>query len=345
MNEKTLKTLQLYMSKVPLIIIGSGASVPYGIPGMWDLGQHLKKSSLPDNCKDYQHQKCWDDFLQLIEKTDLESSLTKISATNEITNHIVKTTWQYLNEYDLKIFEKVIVDRDILALSNLYKFLFKSNNPEINVITPNYDRIAEYAAEVCDFATYTGFNYGSISRKNNHKQPKISINKQQIRTVNVWKVHGSFSWFLDQNNLVLSLPPRHEIPSDFKPLIVTPGIEKYRTTYQEPFTTIAHFANESVNKAKAFLCIGYGFNDEHLQTKLLDRCNTEKIPLILITKVITDQAKELLSKGHCKNYIAIEELDKTHGGIRIYSNEEPDGIEYSNDDSYWSLDKFLELLQ
>lgn len=341
MEDKLQKTIQSYMAKIPLIIIGSGASVPYGIPGMWLLGQCLKNSSLPDNCKASHHTECWQKFLELIETTDLESALTQIHASEEITQHIVTTTWEYLNQYDLNIFETVISDRKFLILTKLYEYLFKSSQKEINVITPNYDRITEYAADAGNFAVFTGFNYGLIANKTSTKKQKIIVGNDQVRTVNIWKVHGSFGWFEDNYKIATALPPLAKIPNNLTPLIVTPGIEKYRITFQEPFRTIIQGADEAITKAKAFFCIGYGFNDQHLQAKIVERCDHEKVPLILITKEITETAKKFFSSSRCKNYVAIE---KFKSGIKVYTNDLPDGVEYPNAEPAWQLDKFMDLI-
>jgi hypothetical protein len=39
-----LKQLQDWTNRVPLIVLGSGASVPFKLPSMWVLGEHIKKS-------------------------------------------------------------------------------------------------------------------------------------------------------------------------------------------------------------------------------------------------------------------------------------------------------------
>ena len=44
MDEELLKQLQDWTSRVPLIILGSGASVPFNLPSMWSLGEHLENT-------------------------------------------------------------------------------------------------------------------------------------------------------------------------------------------------------------------------------------------------------------------------------------------------------------
>jgi hypothetical protein len=41
-KDALLKTLQDWTNRVPLVILSSGASVPFKLPSMWTLGEHLK---------------------------------------------------------------------------------------------------------------------------------------------------------------------------------------------------------------------------------------------------------------------------------------------------------------
>ncbi|MGY4408091.1 hypothetical protein [Bradyrhizobium sp. USDA 3315] len=72
--------------------------------------------------------------------------------------------------------------------------------------------------------------------------------------------------------------------------MITPGIDKYRLTHSEPFRTI----------------VGYGFNDEHVQIKFIERCDRDSVPLVVLTKELTASAKAFLASGRCRRYLAIE---------------------------------------
>ena len=89
--------------------------------------------------------------------------------------------------------------------------------------------------------------------------------------VNIWKVHGSLDWFETPNKENVYLPLSENIPQGHKPLIVTPGLSKYAETHKEPYRTIFTQADTEIQKANGFLCIGYGFNDEHVQPKLIQQ--------------------------------------------------------------------------
>lgn len=323
----------------PVIILGSGASAGHGIPGMWHLGEHLRTSAPPVDAISADLDG-WQKFLDFLPSSDLERALTEISLTPKMTRHVVHTTWQYLNESDISIFQKLCVDRHCLTLSRLFTYLFMSTNREIQVVTPNYDRLAEYAAEASGFMAYTGFSYGLFGRRSSVPYPKIFHGKMPARTVNVWKVHGSFSWFGDAKGELVSLPPGKDIPAGLDPLIITPGIEKYRRTHDEPFRTIMHQADQAINSASAFLCIGYGFNDQHLQTLLVQRCQSSAAPLVLITKQVSPTAREFLRSGRCQRYLALEE---NGSATKMYCNEVPDGVDIA-DYACWRLEDFLNLV-
>ncbi|WFU71330.1 hypothetical protein [Bradyrhizobium sp. CB2312] len=98
-----------------------------------------------------------------------------------------------------------------------------------------------------------------------------------------------------------------EVPAGYSPLMITPGIDKYRLTHGEPFRTILGCSDAALENARAYFCVGYGFNDEHLQTKLIERCDRDSVPLVVITKELTTSARTFLGGGRCRRYLAIEE--------------------------------------
>ena len=51
-TDALLKQLQDWTNRVPLIVLGSGASVPFKLPSMWALGEHIKNSIAFTNSDD-----------------------------------------------------------------------------------------------------------------------------------------------------------------------------------------------------------------------------------------------------------------------------------------------------
>jgi hypothetical protein len=327
------------ITSAPVILLGSGASNAHGIPGMWPLGEHLKASTLPVGLGKADTES-WDAFCELLKSKDLETALTDVALTAPMTKHVVATTWDFLNPCDLKVFDQLVSNRRHLPLTRLFEHLFRSTVTDIQVVTPNYDRLAEYAAEAGGFTAYTGFTFAALAARSANPAPRVMYGKSLARTVSIWKVHGSFGWFADADGVVVGLPPMQTRPLAMEPVIITPGIEKYRRTHDEPFRSTMTHADDAMRSANAYFCAGYGFNDQHLQSLLVERCHTKGVPLVLITKTISEKAHEFFQSGKCPRYMALEE---SGDATRLFCNEAPAGVEIPNS-GYWQLAEFLNLI-
>jgi hypothetical protein len=325
------------LSATPVIILGSGASASHGIPSMVALATHLSELTLPSGWM-LGEQGEWSKFLARLDAgDDLESALQAVRPTERQTYFIATETRRFLLPHDLSVLELLLADRHALPLSRLYHYLFDSTHKTIHVVTPNYDRLAEYAADAADFSTFTGFNYGYLQSRARNANTRICVNRLETRTVAVWKVHGSLDWFQDASNQIVGVRSAFEVPGSYVPLMITPGIDKYRLTHGEPFRTILSCSDGALEDARAYFCVGYGFNDEHVQTKLIERCDRDSVPLIVITKTLTLAAKTFLSSGRCRRYLAVEEGPL---GARAYMHHVPGGFDL--DQPIWRLDHFLD---
>ncbi|MCG7199633.1 SIR2 family protein [Marinobacter pelagius] len=335
--EKAIEFAQECVSKTPVVLLGSGASAAHGIPGMWPLGAHIKEN--PPKGMSSEDAQGWNQFSESLDQLDLESALTKTRLPEHLTDHIVHSTRSFLFPHDHDVFLRAISERESLPLSRLYHFLFQSTHQTIHVVTPNYDRIAEYASDLAGYSYFTGFEYGYINRRARDENMRVHQAGRPVRTVCIWKVHGSFDWFKDRDNQVFFFPNCWETPEGYTPVMITPGVDKFRRGYQEPFRTIIGAADSAIDAARSYLCIGFGFNDEHLQTKLVERCQGNDTPIVIITKELTDTAKNFLFKGRCRQFLAMEEY---RGGTMIYTHFTPDGV-HVPEQSLWQLDKFLDV--
>lgn len=338
--ERIQELAQQVVSKAPVIVLGSGASAAHGVPGMWKLGEHLRKIPVAAAWKADEIAE-WKVFCEAIDYgIDLEAALGKARLSDRQTDEVVRSTRAFLLPSDLAAFNAVLANRQTLPLSRLYQHLFASTHRTIEVVTTNYDRIGEYAADAAGYSHFTGFEYGHL--QNRAKDPTLRMvhGNQPARTVCVWKVHGSLDWFRDEHGQVIAARACLDTPPSYTPVMVTPGIDKYRITHGEPFRTISTCADDALENARAYLCVGYGFNDEHVQPKLYERCEGSPTPLLIITKELTPTAKEFLGRCRYKNYLALEECP---GGTRAFYNEEPKGIEIPGP-SVWQFAAFLEHL-
>jgi hypothetical protein len=339
-TEAFLKLLQDWTNRVPLVILGSGASVPLQIPTMSELGEYLQTNISFSYHRDI---KQFDEFKALLKKyKDLERALSGLQLRPTVLNEIVYKTWEFVNQSDLAAYDKILSKKIDFPLAELTRHLLSSAQRKLSIVTTNYDRLAEYAASLSNAFICTGYaqNFiGHFSKYIHH----YDLTKLQgfSGQVNIWKVHGSLDWFKSNDDKDVHLSLRQVIPNDYKPSIVTPGLSKYLETQMEPFRTIFTEADNEIENAVSYFCIGYGFNDIHVQPKLISQIKSGK-PIIVITKELTLKTKQSIIDNNCKQYILIEQANKKD--TRIYSSSFS-GEQIIPDVSYWMLCEYLKLIK
>ena len=343
MDEKTLenlkKEMQEWTNQVPLIILGSGASIPYGISSMLELGEHLKNNITFTENEDQQQ---FDSFKSEFDNNkDLETTLLKMQLRDAVLNKIVCETWNLINKKDIEFYDKLLQDNSIMPFSDLITYLLNTAQRKLTIVTTNYDRLAEYAASVANAFICNGFaqNYYGKFSTNIHKND-FSKTNGFAGQVNIWKVHGSLDWF-NKDNIDYNFSVRKTIPTSYMPSIVTPGSTKYSMTHFEPYRTIFTESDNEILNARSILCIGYGFNDVHVQPKLITQIKNGK-PIIVITKELTTKTKEAIIGNNCKNYILLEQANDND--TRVYSSIFS-GEQIISDTSCWKLEEYLKIIK
>lgn len=330
------KQAQEYYGKAPVIIMGSGASAAHGMSGMSALAKHLIAQTDVSGLSDPELE-VWKHFCQLLDSgVDLESALHQVATSEELTSRIVKATWSLINSEDIEIFQKSLQDSGMFSLSRLLEHMFRSSLGKINIITTNYDRLVEYACDHIRIHHYTGFTHGFF------RQLAAPTEITSARRVNIWKVHGSLDWFQSPMGDTVALSNISDIPDDYKPQIVTPGTQKYQKTHLEPFRSIINNADLAISETGSYLCIGYGFNDEHIQPKLMVKCLRQKTPVTIITYALSESAKKLIIDGSAQNYLAIERGETDDQSI-VYSSLNKAAV--TVDMNIWSLEGYLSLIK
>lgn len=336
-KDKIFELVQKYINSIPVILLGSGASAPYGIATMSMLAIELKKNlagfTAPEDTE------CIQKFIQELDKhNDLEQALLAIKATANVEKRIQEVTWKLINQGDTQVLNK-IQQFERLGLTSLFEHLINhTSNRRIDIITTNYDRLAEYAASQTQAFVNTGFTHCLIGNfMDDQTMEHYCQLKDYIGLINIWKVHGSLDWFHREGN-ILCYQNSTYIPINHTPSIITPGTNKYEKSLENPWRTIMQRVDQSFKQATAFLCIGYGFNDNHIHPKLIERIKA-KVPLIVITKLMSPKAHELIQKNSEK-YIILEETD---GKTLVSTPDSPDGVKL--DGNYWTIDGLMKILE
>ena len=324
------------LADVPVTVLGSGASCAHGISGMWALSQYLieKVEPLADDAE------TWDQFKEKLEaNNDLEEALQAVAVSSELLQEIVKHTHKLILEDELPIYQRLVSGDLRLGLSSLFEHMFNSTHKVIDVVTTNYDRIAEHAASHAKLRYNTGFSEGTIRQfTGGRSEPKHYSTHANFRCVDISKVHGSVDWFKDSLGNPVGLID-HSMPT-CSPLIVTPGTDKYSVTHQEPFRSIITSADAALCSARGFLCVGYGFNDKHIEPKLIQRSAAIQCPVLILARTLRQGAKDFLAEHMHSKVLVFEKCD---GGTRAISSNAIDGVLIENED-LWDLEALLKKL-
>ena len=334
--------LQQFLSDGLLLVIGSGLSIAEGIPGMGGLTTELL-AKIPSRLESSDDLGNWHNIEALLAAgTGLEQALHKQPATESVEQAIASTTIRFLLPQEAEVMKRVICQGKVLRLTRLFGHLLKSPRG-IPVVTPNYDRLIELAAEVAELGVdtmFVGSTFARFDEQRSRESFLLDIQSMKahkgIRRVYrdrilLYKPHGSFDWYRVGDN-----PCRIPFDLEHPRLLITPGVHKFRHGYDTPFDRHRERANAAIDQAARFMIIGYGFNDDHLETHLAARIRAH-VPTLVVTHSLTSAAKELLSAS---TSVALVHHYSESGttGTRIEINGEELLVPNS---SLWDLDHFI----
>lgn len=322
------EAVQAYLTDTPVILAGTGVSIPAGIPGMHELSEFLQ-----NNLRDkYAQDTNWCKISEKLDNgIDLESALTDVHINGELLTDIIKLTWVLVTKYDLNFFNKKVLFREWQPLCELLTKLMSTCYNNVNIITTNYDRYIEYCCDICGAKIDNRFDGLYLKTLSNDTLKKKGV-------VNLLKVHGSLDTFHSADTKEnICIPLQYKIPNGFVPEIVTPGSDKYQTILTtDTYRDILSKSDELINNAKCYLCIGYGFNDSQVQQNILRNISMGK-PIVVVTKGLNDGALALIN-NKAQRYAVLIEASRNKTRIII------DKKEYEIDGEYWKLENFLNII-
>jgi hypothetical protein len=319
-------------------IVGSGLSCAEGLPGMGALADRLK--AVVPGIIDAADAAAWDVVVSLLDSgTGLETALQEAAASSDLDAAIVSVTADYLVEEEGRVLAECINTERVLRFARLLPHLSASTPKHSVVVTTNYDRLIEFAVESAGWGVDVGF-VGRLWGRHDPMESDKSFVKGLVQhgkypklayrdRIRLYKPHGSLDWFLHGDQPVCST-----IPVRAQRLMITPGDGKYRLGYNQPFDSHREGANAAVDGARAYLCIGYGFNDDHLQTHLTPRLKAG-VPTVLLSRGLTPAAEAVISAS--ANALALIHSDDPLGTTVVTQT----GREIILNAKWWDLEHFI----
>lgn len=332
------KQLQDHLQDGMLTVVGTGLSMAEGIPGMWDLAGHLTRTvaghlvGAPDAA--------WDNVVAALEAGDnLEVALGRVQVLPTTLDAIVIETAMLISRAERAAVDRVIRGQRELPLTFFLKHLFKAGK-RFHLITTNYDRLAEVAAEAASIGVdsrFFGYLLGHPDSKRSadcHRESYYSGKNSLFRNLPclcVYKPHGSLDWF-DAGGKVTRCP----IGLPTAPIIITPGTSKYRESFKGAFDDQRNAGNRAATSATRLMFIGYGFNDDHLEQYLCPGLTLTK-PTVIITKVLSNNARSVIAKSTGTKVLALCACPNNDSCTQILNQS---GETLVAQDQLWHLEGF-----
>lgn len=308
-----------------VVVIGSGASCAYGLPSMGELSDHLLlrvPSGLGEANADLADE--WGQIEASLRAVQSLEAALEGGVSQELADIITTLVADRVGESESDAVATILSDSKTSALGKLLEHALRVTNV-VDVVTTNYDRLIEVHAARAGIAVdsmYFGHTVGRFDpRRASDELLRVDTvaGRSQRTFVTTWphlrlaKPHGSLDWFMHGGNLF-----RSDLPLRGTRRIIAPGGNKYRLGYDAPFDAQRERANQAIDQASAFLFIGYGFNDEHLQTHI--RSRFPHVPSVIVSRELTSAAHQYLELNNnsmgiqahedgCSVYVAGERTD------------------------------------
>ncbi len=283
------------------------ASVPEGMGGML--------SGLYDTylfAKDANIEK----FLSVLEGVDLYIADVTFRKQVEEQRDLIRL----LIRDRLKESDEETVLETYIAFYNGLKNLKEVNglkNQTIDIFTTNYDMMNEMAMEVQNIHYYSGFE-GIVNRKFNLAYynydfvDNFQVNHANIKVtpnhMNLFKIHGSLSWCMNNGELIEKNPYNQ----DFLPEIIYPSVDKFKNTNLIiSYSALMRELSNRLCKEKTTLFVsGMSMGDEHIN-KIIENALTINTFHLVIFCATSGEIADLKEKYHTyKNVIIVDTVHK-----------------------------------
>lgn len=188
-------------------------------------------------------------------------------------------------------------------------------NQIYNVFTTNYDMLNEMAMEKLNIHYYSGFE-GIVRRKFNLTYynygfvDNFIINKTRVQVtpehINLFKLHGSLSWYFDGHELLEKNP----FELEFLPEIIYPSVDKFNNTNLiiNYSALMREFSNRLCQKNTALLVSGLSMGDEHINKIIENALTINTFHLIIFAHGPEDTINNLKEKFEIfQNVIILDE--------------------------------------
>jgi len=207
--------------------------------------------------------------------------------------HILKTKWLPLPEI-----ENASYYSNLLSFQKEYQF-------PLRIFSLNYDLCVE---KVCGLEQV---QRGFLERTWDWRQ--FDEGEDISKPLKLYKLHGSVDWYFTDDRKVTYSDSISSIQDREIALIFGTA---YKLQYIDPFLFLAYELRKwSIDTAKAIICIGYGFNDEHINGILEQSLRNDTSRMLLA--VIGPESSENSEKNRIQSVLKCKDRQIRRGCPKI----------------------------
>lgn len=197
-----------------------------------------------------------------------------------------------------------------------HKLLFRSGNlPRINILTTNYDLNNETALDDLGIMYCNGFS-GFIDRRFNPAIFKhglfteMDIKGKALTQIDnflfLYKLHGSISWIKDpEQKSFFDIREVQNIDNkDSLNAMIYPTPQKQEDSFGIPYSDIfREFQNKIGQNNSVLICVGYGFNDDHVNNIIFRALTLPTFRLVILGDPENESIKRLMELDDSRIWI------------------------------------------
>lgn len=228
------------------------------------------------------------------------------------------------------IFEKcVCVHEDVIKIYEQFyrKLVYRDKNlAKTNIFTTNYDLFNERALDQLGIIFSNGFS-GVIERYFNPavfhyafaEQMDLSNNKWNVidNFIYLYKLHGSISWFEDENSKHLFKIKELQAPTfTDKNVMIYPTPVKQNASFGSPYSDLfREFQKKLMLNNNILITVGYSFSDEHINNLIYQALTIPAFRLIVVGHVKAKNIEKLFELNDPRIWIIGETEDWSSGSL------------------------------
>jgi len=335
---QNIKENYLSQSCMPKLLLGTGLSIVYKLPGMASLFKQLSDDFI--KCTDTTIVSMWESKKDDINKKGLEEGLsTIVSREQPLVDQIRKFTASFILKEENSLFNDIYnKDTGFRKLLSYLKETCSVNERILDIMTPNYDRIIETVCDCLNINVITGFEGENTCHFNQRllKRPESLYNIRDNFFVRLFKPHGSLNWISMDQQTILTNDNMRLLDHSDDIEIITPGGSKYKDgMINAAFRCMREDFNEVLDSTKNYslFIFGYGFNDAHFDTVLFDYFKSHN------TLIVSKDIKESIIDMSIKNSKMVLFYEKGGESYIIYKCQK-----FKIDHNLWDINEFASVL-